>query len=127
VKSLSIIDSSTIKIFRDEFLEAIEWYEKLPNKDKYTIFTDDRYGILRDLKLLVQQGQSVKERYDSHLAMIAEEYRDYLVKELDSYSFSHSYSEKPPSGTMSVETKNKMNKTVQRITDFLNALVAART
>ena len=114
MKSLSSIDSSTIKIFRDEFLEAIEWYEKLPDKDKYTIFTDDRYDILRDLKLLVQQGQSVKERYDSHLAMIAKEYREYLVKELDTYS----YSEKPPSEKMSIETKTKMKKTIQRITDF---------
>jgi len=118
VKSLSSIDSSTVKIFRDEFLEAIEWYEKLADKDKYTIFTDDRYGILRDLKLLVQQGQSVKERYDSHLAMIAKEYREYLVKELDTYSYSHSYSEKPPSEKMSIETKTKMKKTIQRITDF---------
>lgn len=119
MKSLSSIDSSKVKIFRDEFLEAIEWYEKLPDKNKYTIFTDDRYGILKDLKLLVQQGQSVKERYDSHLAMIAKEYREYLVKELETYSYSHSYSEKPPSEKMSAETKTKMKKTIQRITDFL--------
>jgi len=119
VKSLSSIDSSKVKIFRDEFLEAIEWYEKLPDKNKYTIFTDDRYGILKDLKLLVQRGQSVKERYDSHLAMIAKEYREYLVKELEAYSYSHSYSEKPPSEKMSAETMTKMKKTIQRITDFL--------
>ena len=107
VKSYSSVDSSTIKIFRDEFLEAIEWYEKLPDKDKEPIFTADRYQILRELKRLVQETLSVKGRYDDHLTMIAKEYQEYLRKELDSYS------EKLP-----IETKNKMKKTIQRITDF---------
>jgi len=108
VKFYSSIDSTTIIFFQDEFLEAIEWYEKLPDKDKEPIFTDDRYQILSELKRLVQETRSVKGRYDDHLTMIAKEYQEYLVKELDSYS------EKLP-----IETKNKMKKTIQRITDFL--------
>ena len=118
MKFYSSIDSTTIIFFQDEFLEAIEWYEKLPDKDKEPIFTDDRYQILSELKRLVQEARSVKGRYDDHLTMIAKEYQEYLVKELDTYSYSHSYSEKPPSEKMSIETKNKMKKTIQRITDF---------
>ena len=108
VKSYSSVDSSTIKIFRDEFLEAIEWYEKLPDKDKEPIFIADRYKILSELKRLVQETLPVKGRYDDHLTMIAKEYQEYLRKELDSYS------EKLP-----IETKTKMKRTIQRITDFL--------
>ena len=108
VKSYSSIDSTTIIFFQDEFLEAIEWYEKLPDKDKDPIFTDDRYQILRELKLLVQHGQSVKGRYQDHIVMIIKKYREYLANELKSHS------EKLP-----IETKTKMKRTIQRITDFL--------
>jgi hypothetical protein len=108
VKSYSSIDSTTIIFFQDEFLEAIEWYEKLPDKDKEPIFTADRYKILSELKRLVQETLPVKGRYDDHLTIIAKEYQEYLRKELNSHS------EKLP-----IETKNKMKKTIQRITDFL--------
>ena len=105
--SPGFIDGSTIKVFRDEFLEAIIWYEKLPDKDKESIFTTDRYQILSELKRLVQETRSVKGRYQDHLTMIAKEYQEYLRKELDSYS------EKLP-----IEKKAKMKETIQRITDF---------
>ena len=108
VKFYSSIDSTTIILFQNEFLEAIEWYQKLPDKDKDSIFTDDRYAILNELKRLVQQGQSVKGRYQDHLAMIIKKYKEYLANELNSHS------EKLP-----IEIKIKMNETIQRITDFL--------